>query len=264
MNYLHFLAFGIFAASSLVSGVRIHLFINRSKSPHLNRGIFLGESFLLVSSWIIGLMMILGFFHLYRSVPLWGVVLVNFLFLLDRNVREAFGQIVFAKVKIDLPFGIFLIFTAFFIFRNCYYLIDIDSIMGYAFTHRFWLGAGTNLVGTDADYWPTFLPQYDSVPYALGIALFGNDMLFGGLISLYWRLIAVLLVFGYTGYRFGRWYGLAAVLLMLLDDHIFYSGLNAWVIINSALVALGFAAAYNLWEARAKDGAFRLVFGVIR
>ncbi len=263
MNQLHFLAFFIFASSALTAGVRIYSFINKQRAPLLNRSIYLGESFLLGSSWVIGLMMILGFAHLYRPAPLWGVVLANFLFLLDKNVREAFRKIIFSKVKVDLPLVILLIFTAFFIFRNCYYLIDIDSIMGYAFTHRFWLEAGTNLVGTDADYWPTFLPQYDSVPYALGIALFGNDMLFGGLISLYWRLIAVLLVFGYTSYRFDRWYGLAAVFLMLLDDHMFYSGLNAWVIINSALVALGFAAAYNLWEARAKDSVFRLVLGII-
>lgn len=229
----------------------------------MNRSIYLGESFLLGSSWIIGLMMILGFLHLYRPAPLWGVVLANFLFLLGRNIRQEFRKVVFQKIRIDLPLFVLMIFLAFFIFRNCFYLIDIDSVMGYAFTQRFWLDAGTNLVGTDVDYWATFLPQYDSVPYALGIALFGNDMLFGGFISLYWRLIAVLLVFGYTSYRFDRWYGLAAVMLMLLDDHMFYSGVNAWVIINSALVALGFAAAYNLWEARAQDGVFRLVLGLI-
>lgn len=263
MNYLHFFAFGIFAVSALISGVRIHLFISKGKSLFFNRSTYIGESLLLGSSWIIGLMMILGFCHLYRPVPLWGVALSGYLFLLNRNMRETLTKILFAKMNIDLPLAILWAFLAFFIFRNCFYLLDVDSVMGYAFTHRFWLEAGTNLVGTDADYWPIFLPQYDSVPYALGIGLFGDGLLFGGLVSLYWRLIVVLLIFGYTSYRFSRWHGLAAVFLILLDDHMFYSGVNAWVIINSALVALGFAAAYNLWESRGRDGAFRLVLGII-
>jgi hypothetical protein len=144
-----------------------------------------------------------------------------------------------------------------------YFLVDVDSLSTYLFTQRLWLESGTSLIGSPTNDIRIFVPQFDAIPYSLGISVFGNETLFPQLIGLLWRVIAALLVFGYTKYRLNGYYALAASAFVILNDHFFYSGANQWVIINAAVIALIFAAVYNFWEARIKDNNSYLVFALI-
>ena len=83
------------------------------------------------------------------------------------------------------------------------------------------------------------------------------------MVNLSWRLIVLVLVFGYTSYRLNRYCGLAAAILVLFNDHFFYSGVNNSVIINSAVVAFVFAAAYNFWESRVRNCPVRFAFAIV-
>ena len=65
----------------------------------------------------------------------------------------------------------------------------------------------------------------------LGVALFGQETLFPQFVNLSWRLVLTLLVFGYVSYRFSRYHGLAAAMLVLFNDHMFFSGVRSFVII---------------------------------
>jgi len=128
---------------------------------------------------------------------------------------------------------------------------------------RLWLDHGTSIWGDAGVDCTIFVSQFDALPYALGLSIFPHETLFPQLITLYWRLISLLLIFGYTSYRFNRYYGLAATMLVLFNEHFYYSGANNCCIINSALIALLFGAVYNLWESRAQKNPFRFLLALL-
>jgi hypothetical protein len=232
-------------------GLAFYTFLNRRLDFHINYSVFWGECLLLGSIWVIGEMIFLSLIHQYSAAAIIGVVSFQMLFWLSRNVREnlkrflsAFRQISF----IDVLFGILI---SVFVFRNLYYLVDVDSHSTYLFAQNLWLSKATSLIGDVATDVRVFVPHFNAVPYALGISLFGREgLLFCQLIVVSWSLIVLLLVYGYTKYRLNALYGLAAAVFVCFNDHFFYSGANKWVIINSAITAFIFASAYNFWEGR--------------
>ena len=52
-------------------------------------------------------------------------------------------------------------------------------------------------------------------------------------------------------------------MLIIFDGHFFYSGANQWVLINGALIALLFSAAYNFWEAGLGKREHHFLLGII-
>ncbi len=264
MNYLHFLTFLIFIFSVLISGTFIHEFLSRGRQEaFLNRSLYLGEALLLGSIFLIGQMMVLSLIGLYKAPFLWGTVLLDMFFIFQKDVRARLRILIATPIPLNFPVIVFLGLLLIFIFRNCYFMVDIDDQMTYLYTQKLWLEHGSSLVGDETYNHMIFFPQFDAAPYALGISLFGQETLFAELINLFWRLIAALLVFGYTAYRFNAWCGLAAGMFVILNDHIFYSGANQWVIINGAIVSLIFATAYNFWESRRTGSALRLILAMI-
>ncbi|MBF0595615.1 MAG: hypothetical protein HQL22_11715 [Candidatus Omnitrophica bacterium] len=261
MVYFQFLLFFVFVCSVLILGSGFHAFINTKRETIFNRCSCLGESLLLGSILVVGELMILSLLGAYKAPYLWAAVLLNFLFLLIPKARENLKTIVLQKVHLDLPLIGFILLLGLFCFRNCYYLFDVDDLLTYCYTQKLWLSAGTSLVGTSASLNSIFLPMFDAVPYSLGLSVFGQETLFPQLVNLFWRVIVVLLVFGYTSYRLNRSFGLAAAMFVVFNDHIFYSGDNPWVVINGVVPALFLAAAYNGWESRG-GSSFRLILAV--
>ncbi len=190
-------------------------------------------------------------------------MIVNYIFILDKNTRKQAGCILRTGPLFSIPELIFFCVLLIMTFRNLYFMVNVDSQSTYLFTQKLWLSSGSSLIGGIANDFRIFVPHFDFVPASLGISLFGNETLFPQLLNLFWRLIALFLVFGYVSYRFGRYYGLAACMLVAFDEHFFYSGVNHWVLINGALIAFLFAAAYNFWEARNNGNYFRLALGLI-
>lgn len=263
MNYLQFAMFTVFFFSVLSCGIAIYNFINKEGKSFINGCVFLGEVLLLGSTLLVGELLLLSFAGLYKAPYLWTVVLANFYFLFNDRNRNSLRLFFNKKEWLSIPFLLLLLLIAVFIFRNCYFLIDVDSHGGYLFTQKIWLSAGTSLIG-DASYDARlFVPQFNAVPYSLGLSVFGTEALFPQLINTFWRLIVILLVFGYTAYYFNGYYGLAAAMFVLFNEHFFYSGANKYVIINGAVIAFYFAAAYNFWEARRKDSTFRFFLALI-
>ena len=252
MNYLHFLTFGIFCFAVVVSGAWIKEYVKKDSEDFI-RFEYVAEAGLLGSALIIGEMMLLGFFHCYKAPFLWGVVIANCFFAFNSRVKKICRSYLLRKVDVSWPLVIFIGLLGIFVFRNAYFLIDVDDVSTYLFTQKLWVDSGTNLVGDETHYFQIFLPQFDAVPYALGISLFGTDSLFAGCVSAFWRIILFFLVYGYACYRFNRWVGLAAFMMVLFNDHIYYSGVNSWVVVNAVVPSLVFAAAYNFWESRVKD-----------
>ncbi len=260
MNYLQFTAFFIYVGAVLVAGTACYQFLNPPN--HKNRSLYLGEVLLLGSILIIGQMLLLSMSSLYRGPYLWAAVLLNFSFLFYPRVRKAWG-ILFKKPAWDLPLIAFIVLIAVFIFRNMFFLVDVDSHSTYLYAQQLWLTHETSLFASPALDMKVFVPHFNAVPYALGLALFPHEPLFPQLIVALWTVITVLLVFGYVSSKISRTYALAAAMLCLFNDHMFYSGANNCCIINSALVALLFASAYNFWEAKAHNDPFRFVLALI-
>lgn len=264
MNYIQFILFLIFVFSSLAAGSLVYVFLKTGQDKiFLNRSLLMGELFLLGSSFLIGLMTLCAMFHLYNAWILWGLTGASYLFLLNRRARELFVKVFTAKPNIDLWKAGFILLICVFVFRNIFFMVDVDGMTNYLYSQKLWLAREGWLQIFRSDNYSAFLPQFDAVPYALGLSLFPHETLFPQLISIYWRVIAAILLFGYTGYRLNSLYGLAAAALFLFNDHIFYSGANHYVIINSALVALLTAVSYNLWESRKENGDFRLLLAFI-
>lgn len=260
MNYIQFFAFFIFSFSLFSAGAGAYVvFLNMKKDNILNRPIFLGESLLIGSVFVIGELFSLSFLGLYNGICLWIVVGLDFCFLFIRDVRGMIKYLFGCKIKFNLSAVIFVFLICIFIIKNCYFLIDVDSLSTYLFTQKLWLNSGTSLIGSGLNDLRIFNTQFDAIPYALGISLFGAETLFPQLINLLWRVIAVLLVFGYMSYRLNCYYGLASAMFVIFNDHFFYSGANQWVVLNGVVISLLFAATYNLWEARKKGNEFRFV-----
>lgn len=262
MNYIEFLLFVIYVSSALFAGSYICWRIGYP-ADRKNRWVYLGEALLLGSIWIYGQMMMLSLVGLYRAEFLWAAVFLNFLVLFVSAHRGYFLTWLWRRINVTLIKSVVLILIGIFVFRNLYFLVDVDSHSTYLFTQKLWLSAATSLVGNAGTPILIFGPQFDGLPYGLGLAVFPDELLFPELIVVFWRLIVLLLVFGYTTYRFTEAYGLAAVMMVLFNEHFFYSGANSWVIINSAVIALCFAAAYNFWESYRKADNLSLVLAVV-
>src|SRR6185436_6804704 len=87
MNFIQLGLFIIFALASLVSGLGLFALLKGEDRLTKNRFLFLGESLLLGASLIVGELLLLSILSLYQQPYLWGVVLLNFLFLASPNVR---------------------------------------------------------------------------------------------------------------------------------------------------------------------------------
>jgi len=262
MNYLQFSAFIIYLFVTLTAGIGCYTLLN----PHgvyKNRALYLGETLLLGSILIIGEMLSLSLIHLYHGCYLWGFILLNFTFLSFPSVRRQWGLLFKKSIVWDVPLVACLFLMALFLFRNLYFLVDVDSHSTYLYVQKLWLEHGTSLFASRALDMKIFVPHFNAVPYALGISLFPKEPLFPQLIVTLWTIIVLLLVFGYVSGRIGRAYALMAVMLCLFNDHMFYSGANSCCIINSALIALIFASTYNFWEARVHQDPFRFALALI-
>ncbi len=262
MNYFHFLAIFIFAFSALCSGVALYHYINIRKLKPLHRVLFFGEVLLFGGSIIVGEFMVLAMTGLYNVWFLWGVVLLNMMVLLKREIRTTvFGF--FQNIRWSLPAVGCIFILGLFSFRNCYFLIDIDSHSTYLNMQKLWLHWGSCFYSSAAIDARIHLPHFDSVPHSLGISLFGLNTLFPQLVILFWRLIVLMMVYGYVAYRFNGYYALGAMMMVAFNDHFFYAGANQWVLVNGALIALLFGGAYNFWEAKRKDEPFYLVLAAL-
>lgn len=263
MNYAQFGMFMIFFFSVVCCGLAIYSFINREGKSFINGSVFLGEVLLLGSTLLVGELLLLSFVGLFKAPYLWGAVLLNYCFLFSAGTRKSFALIFDKKPGFDLPLVCLILLIAVFIFRNCYFLVDVDSHGGYLFTQKLWLSSGTSFMGDATFDARFFVPQFNAVPYSLGLSVFGTETLFAQLINTFWRLIVIILVYGYTAYYFNGYFGLGAAMFVLFNEHFFYSGANQYVIINGAVIAFYFAAAYNFWEARRKSCSFRFFLALV-
>lgn len=263
MNYAQFGMFAVFFFSVVSCGLAVYNFINRENKSFINGSIFLGEVLLLGSTLLVGELLLLSFAGLYKAPYLWSAVFLNYGLLFSAKNRRSCALFLNKKAVFNLPFLLLMLLLAVFVFRNCYFLVDVDSHGGYLLTQKIWLSAGTSLIGDAGFDARLFVPQFNAVPYGLGLSVFGTETLFPQLINTFWRLIVIILVFGYTAYYFNGYYGLGAAMFVLLNDHFFYSGANRYVIINGAVIAFYFAAAYNFWEARRRRCSFRFFLALI-
>lgn len=263
MNFAQLGLFLVYSFSVLCIGSGIYAFIYKNSKSFMNRFILLGEVFLLGSIFLVAELLILSLIGLYKAPYLWSIVIFNFLLLLSYPVRKIFIDIFIKKTSFDLALVLFIVLAMFFIFRNQFFLCDVDSVNHYLGNQKIWLSNGTSIIGNNGTPITYFFPQFDAVPYSLGISIFAKETLFPSLVSLSWRLIVILLIFGYTAYRFNRYYGLAASMFVLFNDHFFYSGVNHWVLINGAVIAFLFAASYNFYESRRQNSQFRLLIALI-
>lgn len=263
MNYAQFAAFIAFVLSVFFSGAAIRGLIDKEERSFINGCVLLGEVFLLGATLLVGELLALSLLGLYKAPFIWSAALLNYLFILYPKGRKVSAFILRRLACPGAPGVIFLILAAIFIFRNCYFLVDVDSHSTYLMAQKLWLAHGTSLIGGPQFDLRVFVPQFNAVPYSLGLSVFPQDTLFPQLVNLFWRLVAILLVFGYTAHCFNGYYGLAAVSLVLFNEHFFYSGANQWVVINGCVIALFFGAAYNFWEARKKSESFRFLMALL-
>lgn len=263
MNYLQILAFVIYIFLVFVTGVGVFAVFDTKDKLTDRRSLFLGEILLLGNILIVGELVTLSLTKLYYGFNLWILISLNLLFLLRPRTRAYLRYFFNKKFVFDPALIIFFFFLLIFTFRNCFPLMDNDSHTGYLWMQKLWLLHKTSIFGDIGTNLIAYLPHLESVPYGLGMVLFGQETLFQGLINLSWRWIVLLLVFGYTSYRFNRYYGLSAALFVLLNDHFFYSGINFSVLLNGAVIAFVFAAVYNFWESREHNSPFRFMLALI-
>lgn len=261
MNYIQIGYFAVYFISTLLCGSRIYRILEGRNNAFINRTVLFGEVLLLGSIFIVGELLILSLLGLFKAQFLWSVVALNFLLLFDRNVRNLFSSK--EKSNFNLSSFFFIVLLTVFIFRNIYFTVDVDSLSHYLVTQKIWLSYGTSIVGGPTSNSALFVPQFDILPSSLSLGIFSQETLFPQLINLFWRVIVLILVFGYTSYRFNRYYGLSAAVLVALNDHFFFSGDNRWVLMNGAVIAFLFAAAYNFWEAKRQNSTFRLMLALI-
>ncbi len=261
MNKIQIALFLLYVLSMWVAGSTLWQLI-RPEHKALNRAWYLGEGLLLGGIVIVTEMLLLSLAGLYKAPFLWGIVICNFGCLFLPQGRKSWAQL-----KKPLPLNpaaiIFLILVAIFMFRNCYFLVDVDSHSTYLYAQKLWLEHGSSIFASPAMDMKVFVPQFNAVPYALGLSIFPAETLFPQLVVAFWTVILLLLVYGYVSFRLSPVYGLAAAMLTLFNDHMYFSGANSCCIINSALIAVLFASAVNFWEAgRTQDGS-RIVLALI-
>lgn len=261
MNYVQFGLFIFIFFSILFCGIAIYRLLAGNNSS-LNRGIYLGETLLLGSILLVGEFLALSLFSLYKLPFLAAIVALNYLLFFNKDVKGGFVSL-FKHPHFDLFNTVFILLISVLIFRNMYFLVDVDSASTYLFTQKVWLLKGTSIIGSNAIDMRIFAPQFDTIFYSLGLVFTNFEILFPQLINIFWKIIVLLLVYGYTSYRFNGLCGLGATMLVLFDMHFFFSGANQWVMLNCALVAFIFAAAYNFWEARRSNDIFRFALALI-
>lgn len=263
MNYIQLGLFFIFAVACLCLGTALFVFIHPKDRLMSQRLILLGESLLLGAGLIVGELVLLSLIGLYRQPFLWTVVLLNLIVLTHKEVRTLLKNIFVLPRRLDIFVFLFLLLFAVFILRNIYFLVDVDSHSAYLFAQKLWLEHSSSIFANPGINIDAFVPHFDCVPYSLGLSLFPQELYFPQLINLFWRLIVLVLVFGYTRYRLNSAYALAASMFLIFNDHFFISGANQWVLLNGALIAFIFAIAYNLWEAREENSPFRFFLSLV-
>jgi hypothetical protein len=264
MNDIQLLLFFIYAISVYLWGSFVVSLIGQDKLQKSSRALYIGEVLLVGGVMSVGLQVFLSVVGLYNTYWIWGAVFASYFLLVSRQVRT----IAYEGLKIEKAFNIaniiFLVFIGVFFLRNFYFLIDCDSHSTYLYAQKLWLTYGTSLHADRGMDQRVFVPHFESVPYALGIALFGNETIFAQCINIFWRIIALLLVYGYTGHCFkNKYVALAAVFMVMFDEHFFVSGANQWSTINGALIAFLFAFAYSLWEVRLNSEPQRLLLALV-
>lgn len=255
--------FFVYAAALLSLGVRVYTFLGYKDDLNGNKALWLGEVLLLGSIVLVGAFVFLSLVGLYKIYVLWGIVVSSFFCLLHQKTRANLVNLLFKNIRWDVPLAVFCLLTAVFFFRNCYFLVDVDSHSSYLYAQKLWLYHGHSLFADRGIDIKVFAPHFDAVPYVLGIGLFGQETLFPLLVNWFWRFIVLLLVFGYTSYRFNSVYALAAAMFVMFNDHFYFSGANRWVILNAVIIALVFAASYNLWESIVRKSTYRLLLCAI-
>jgi len=263
MNYLHMLTFIVYFILVFISGIGVYAIFDHKDKLTERQSLFLGEILLLGNILLIGELVALSLTHFYYGYNLWIIASLNLLLLFRKKTREYIGYFFQTKYTFDPALIFFILFFLIFSFRNLFPLMDNDSHSGYLWIQKLWLMNHTSIFGDIMTDLRVFLPHFDSVPYGLGIVLFGQETLYAGFINLFWRWVVLFLVFGYTSYRFNRYYGLAAALFVLLNDHFFYSGVNKPVLLNGAVIAFCFASVYNFWESREQRSPFRFMLAVL-
>ncbi len=263
MNYIQFFLFLVFSFSALGQGIWIYRWLNPKNDFYLNKSIYLAEVLLLGAAWIIGFLVIFSILGLYRGYFLWAIVGLGYGSFLLPNVREDAKKFLIVS-RWDIPKILFLVLLGVFLFRNSFFLFDVDNMRNYLYSQRLWLEHGTSIIKyVGYQFFSIWVPQFDSIPLALGLSAFPQETLFGQFINNFWRVIVFLMLFGYSSYRFGGFVGLATVMLVMFNDHIFYSGVNICCIINAAIVGLIFAAIYNFWESKKQNSPFRFILALI-
>lgn len=263
MNYIQLILFAVYFFSVFLCGMFIYQLLGRDYSHRLNKAVLLGEALLLGSIFVIGQLLLLSLLQLYKAPYLWGCIILNCLLIFKKEVRQGVRSLFAQGIRLDLPLFIFVSVILIWAFRNYFPLIETDSVSAYLFFQKLWLSKGTSLIGGPLSDSRLFIAHFDCVPYSLGISIFPRETLFPQFINIFSRFIALILVFGYTSYRFNRWYGLAGAMFVLFNEHFFYSGVATCLIVNGSVVALSFASVYNFWESRRQNSSFRFLLALI-
>ncbi len=266
MNTCQFGLFIVYVIASGIAGMAIRAWVY-SPEVTANRYLKAGESFLIGGCWIAGLMVFASLWGGYNAVVLWSIVVGQLLWCCSRIVRQQLQELIHVP-HISFPnsiaLGACVLLISFFVFRNCFFLVDVDSHSTYLYAQRLWLERGSSIFGSPAFDMRIFVPHLNAVPYALGLALFPTETLFPQLIVAWWTVVACILVFGYMTEIFKNYfYGLSAVMLVLFNDHMFFSGANNSCIINSAIIALLVAAVYHFVESRRDGQQWRLMIALM-
>lgn len=263
MNHIQFELFALFCTSVLISGSYFYSHLTEKDPLKENRCIALGESLLLGSTILYGTLMLLGILGLYSKPFIWAAVSANCLFLFKTRTRSELKLLFSKSLPLSLPFFVFTIMLLLFIYRNCYFLVDVDSHSTYLLTQKMWLHYGKSTIGNPGIDARFYIPQFDTIFYGLGLSVFPKETLFPQLINTYWRVIALILTFGYTSYRFNKYYGLAASMFLFFNYHFLFSGANKWVIINPAIISLIFVSSYCFLESRRQNSDSRFFISLI-
>ncbi len=264
MNHIQLILFLFFVGSAFISGVAIYTYIGVNRSAVAkNRAIYFSETIILGSAFIYGLFMLLSMVHLYTKEFLFVAVAVNYLLLLRQDIRRELNRFWIATLPSSITFYVFAVILFVFIFRNYYFQVNIDSHISYLAAQKLWLLNQTSILGSAVNDIRIFNPHFEDILAALGISFYPNELLYPQLINILFRVITILLVYGYTTYRLGSFYGLAASLFVMFNLHFYVSGANRWILMNGMLIALFFSAAYNFYESYRKADTHRFFLAII-
>jgi len=190
---------------------------------------------LFLGTWFVGgYAFLLGVLGLFNTMLLWaGLALFSILGLASLRKLNIGYKIQF---KINgwgvVSFAVFL----FFIFRNFYPLINVDSHHTYMAVVKEWLKTGSaysSFIGWDLRY---YIPVQTALFYGFDIQFLSDNTLFASCVQLLFRVLAVLTVWRWVQKEFGGVWALLFALLVLTDEHFFVSGVNKFVIVDGLMV----------------------------